>query len=87
MTIAAAVSLAENRVPHPLTIGYAAGAAILVIAGPLLNRYLGRLMLTKAGQHITDAPGHRRPWRGLLYSDPGDHSPDHAGSTNDGGTR
>ena len=86
VTIAAAVSLTANRVPHPLTIGYAAGAAILVIAGPPLNRYLGRLMLSKAGQHMTDAPGHRRPWRGLLDSDPGDHSPDHPGSTNDGRT-
>ena len=87
VTIAASVSLAEHRtVPHPLTIGYAAGAAALVIAGPLLNRYLGRLMRSKAGQHLTDAPEHRGPWRGLLDSDPGDHSADHAGSANDGGT-
>ena len=56
VTITTAVSLTANRVPHPLTIGYAAGAAILVIAGPPLNRYLGRLMLSKARQHMTDAP-------------------------------
>lgn len=87
VTIAAAASLTANRVSHPLTIGYAAGAATLVIAGPVLNRYLGGLMLSKAGQHMTDVPEHRRPWPGLLHSDPGDHSPDHAGSTNDRGTR
>ncbi len=57
VTIATAASLTANRAAHPLTIGYAAGAAILVIAGPLLNRYLGRLMLTKAGQHITTRRG------------------------------
>jgi hypothetical protein len=86
VTTAAAASLAANRVPHPLTIGYAAGAAMLVIAGPPLNRYFGRLMLSNAGQHITGAPGPRGPWRGLLSSDPGNHSPDHAGSTSNGGT-
>jgi hypothetical protein len=86
VTITAAASLTANRVPHPLTISYSAGAAILVIAGPPLNRYLGRLMLSKAGQNLIDAPGHRRPWRGLLDSDPGDQSPDHPGSASDGGT-
>jgi len=86
VTIATAASLAANRVPHPLTIGYAAGAAVLVIAGPLLNRYLGRLMLSNARQHMSDAP-QSSPWRGLLSSDPGDHSPDHADSTSDGGSR
>jgi len=85
--IAAAASLTDNRVPHPLTISYAAGAAMLVIAGPLLNRYFGRLMLRNAQQHRTGAPGQRTPWPGLLHSDPGDHSPDHARSTNDAGTR
>ena len=58
VTIAVSASLTANRVPHPLTIGYAAGAAVLVIAGPLVNRYLRRLMLSQAGQHMTDAPGH-----------------------------
>jgi hypothetical protein len=86
VTTAAAASLAANRVPHPLTIGYAAGAAMLVIAGPPLNRYFGRLMRSNARQHMTDAPGPRSPWRGLLSSDPGNHSPDHAGSTSNGGT-
>ena len=85
VTTAAAASLAANRVPHPLTVGYAAGAAMLVIAGPLLNRYFGRLMLRNARQHIADAPG-PSPWRGLLSSDPGDHSADHAGTANNGGT-
>lgn len=86
VTIAASAILADHRVPHPLTIGSAAGAAALVIAGPLLNRYFGRLMLRNARQHITDPPGPRSPWRGLLSSDPGDHSPDHAGSASGGGT-
>jgi hypothetical protein len=85
VTIATAASLTANRVPHPLTIGYGGGAAVLVIAGPPLNRYLGRLMLSKAGQHMTDAPRHPGPWLGLLHSDPADHSPEHAGSTYDGG--
>ncbi len=48
VTIATAACLAANRVPYPLTIGYAAGAAVFVIAGPLVNQYLRRLMLSKA---------------------------------------
>jgi hypothetical protein len=87
VTGAVSVSLIDHRVPHPLTIGYAAGGAALVIAGPLLNRYFRRLMLSNARQHITDAPGLGTVWPGLLSSDPGPHSTDHAGSTNHGGTR
>ena len=56
VTIATASSLAPNRVSYPLTIGYAAGAAVLVIAGPLVNRYLRKLMLSKARQQTDDAP-------------------------------
>jgi hypothetical protein len=77
---AVSVSLIDHRVPHPLTIGYAAGGAALVIAGPLLNRYFRGLMLTNARQHLTDAPEPGRPWRGLLASDPGEHSPGRGGS-------
>lgn len=51
-----AASLAAARVPHPATIGTAAGAAVIVIAGPLVNRYLGRLMLSQARQQMNDAP-------------------------------
>jgi hypothetical protein len=87
VTIATSASLTKNHVPHPLTIGYAAGAAILVIGGPLLNRYLGRLMLTRARQHIAEVPALRRPWRGLLSSEPGAHCPGPAGSTNSGDAR
>jgi hypothetical protein len=87
VTIAASASLAAHHVPHPLTVGCAAGAAAFVIAGPVLNRYFGRLMLRNAGQHITDPPDGGTPWRGLLYSDPGGHSPDRGGSTSGGGTR
>ena len=56
VTIAAAASLTAARAPYPLTIGYAAGAAVFVIAGPLVNAYLRRLMLSKAQQQIKDAP-------------------------------
>ena len=56
VTISTAASLAAARVPHPVTIGCAAGAAVLVIAGPLVNRYLRRLMLSQARQQINDAP-------------------------------
>jgi hypothetical protein len=56
VTIAAAASLVATRVPHPLTIGYAAGAAVLVIAGPLVNGYLRRLMLSQARQQMNYAP-------------------------------
>jgi hypothetical protein len=87
VTTVVSVSLIDHRVPHPLTIGYAAGAAALVIAGPLLNRYFGRLMLSNARQHITDAPDGGTPWHGLLSSDPGDHSADHLPSTGGRGTR
>ena len=41
---------------HPGTIGCAAGAAVLVIAGPLVNRYLRKLMLSQARQQISGAP-------------------------------
>jgi len=51
-----AANLAAARVPYPATIGCAAGAAVIVIAGPLVNRYLGRLMLSQARQQMNDAP-------------------------------
>ena len=51
-----AASLHAARVPYPGTIGTAAGAAVLVIAGPLVNRYLRRLMLSQARQQMNDAP-------------------------------
>ena len=56
VTISLAISLAAAHVPHPVTIGCAAGAAVLVIAGPLVNRYLRRLMLSQARQQMNDAP-------------------------------
>ena len=37
-------------------IATAAGAAVIVIAGPLVNRYLGALMLSKARRRVSDAP-------------------------------
>jgi hypothetical protein len=51
-----AASLAAAGFPYPGTIGCAAGAAVLVIAGPLVNRYLRRLMLSHIRQHVGDAP-------------------------------
>jgi hypothetical protein len=55
-TVGTAASLHAARVPYPITIGTATGAAVLVIAGPLVNRYLRRLMLTQARQQMNDAP-------------------------------
>ena len=54
--MATAASLAAAHAAHPATIGCAAGAAVLVIAGPLVNRYLRRLMLSQARQQMSDAP-------------------------------
>jgi hypothetical protein len=54
--VGTAASLAANHVSHPGTIGCAAGAAVLVIAGPLVNRYLRRLILSQARQQKNDAP-------------------------------
>jgi hypothetical protein len=54
--IGIASSLQAARVPYPITIGCAAGAAVLVITGPLVNRYMRRLMLRQARQQRTDAP-------------------------------
>ncbi len=56
VAISTAASLAAARVPYPVTIGCAAGAAVLVIAGPLVNQYVRRLMLSQARQQINDAP-------------------------------
>ena len=41
---------------HPGTIGCAAGAAMLVIAGTLLNAYARRLMLRQARQQMSGTP-------------------------------
>lgn len=54
--VGTAASLAKAHDPHPVTIGCAAGAAVLVIAGPLLNRYSRRLMLSHARQQMSGAP-------------------------------
>ena len=54
--VGTAASLAAAGDSHPATIGCAAGAAVLVIAGPLVNRYLRRLMLDQARQQMSDAP-------------------------------
>jgi predicted branched-subunit amino acid permease len=54
--ISLAISLAAAHVPHPVTIGCAAGAAVLVVTGPLVNRYVRRLMLRQAWQQRTGAP-------------------------------
>jgi hypothetical protein len=53
--ISIAASLAANHVHYPATIGCAAGAAVLVIAGPLVNAYSRRLMLSQARQQLNDA--------------------------------
>ena len=51
-----AASLHAAHLRYPGTIGCAAGAAVIVIAGPLVNRYLRRLMLRHARQQISGAP-------------------------------
>ena len=53
--IGIAASLAAAHAPYPITIGSAAGAAVLVIVGPLVNRYARRLMLRQARQQLNDA--------------------------------
>lgn len=59
--IAATLSAAHDA--YPITIGSAAGAVVIVIGGPLVNRYLGRLMLGKARQQHGSSPqaGARTP--------------------------
>ena len=54
--VGTAINLADARDPHPVTIGCAAGAAVLVIAGPLVNRYVRRLMLSQARQQTSGTP-------------------------------
>jgi quinol-cytochrome oxidoreductase complex cytochrome b subunit len=51
-----AASLHAAGARYPGTIGCAAGAAVLVIAGPLLNRYVRELMISQAWQQISGAP-------------------------------
>jgi hypothetical protein len=55
VAIAVAASLAANHVHYPATIACAAGAAVLVIAGPLVNRYGRSVMLRQARRQLTDA--------------------------------
>ena len=54
--VGTAASLHAAHLRYPGTIGCAAGAAVLVIAGPLVNRYLRRLMLSQARQQIGGTP-------------------------------
>ena len=56
VAISIAASLAAAHFRYPVTIGCAAGAAVLVIAGPLLNRYSRRLMLSQVRRQVSDAP-------------------------------
>ena len=54
LSTAAGLHAAHFR--YPATIGCAAGAAVLVIAGTLLNAYARRLMLRQARQQISGTP-------------------------------
>jgi quinol-cytochrome oxidoreductase complex cytochrome b subunit len=56
VAIGTAASLAAAHFRYPGTIGCAAGAAVLVIAGLLLNRYMRRLMLNQVRQQMSGAP-------------------------------
>ena len=51
-----AIGLAAAHLRYPATIACAAGATVLVIAGPLVNRYLRGLMLSQARQQLSGAP-------------------------------
>jgi predicted PurR-regulated permease PerM len=51
-----AAGLHAAHLRYPATIGCAAGAAAIVIVGPLLNRYARRLMLRQARQELGDVP-------------------------------
>ncbi len=53
--VGTAASLAAAHDPYPVTIGSAAGAVVMVIAGPLLTRYTRRLMLSQARRQASDA--------------------------------
>lgn len=61
VTLGTAIGLAAARAARPATIATAAGAAVLVIAGPLVNRYLRSLMLSwpgpAAAERRTEAGG------------------------------
>lgn len=54
--VATAASLAAAHLRYPVTIGCAAGAAVFVIAGPLVNRYMRKFMLSQARQQVGGAP-------------------------------
>jgi hypothetical protein len=54
--LSTAASLHAAHLRHPGTIGCAAGAAVLVIAGPLVNRYVRKHMLSHARQQMSGAP-------------------------------
>ena len=54
--VSTAASLAAAHLRYPATIGCAAGAAVIVITGPLVNRYLRKLMLSQARQQPSGAP-------------------------------
>jgi hypothetical protein len=56
VTVFTAIALVAARVLYPVTIACAAGGAVLVIAGPLVNRYSRRLMLAQARQQMGGAP-------------------------------
>jgi hypothetical protein len=52
--VTTAASLGAAHDSDSATIATAAGAAVTIIAGPLVNRYLGALMLSNARQRISD---------------------------------
>lgn len=53
--IGTAVGLAAAHARYAITIGSVAGAVVIVIAGPLLTRYMRALMLREARRQISDA--------------------------------
>jgi hypothetical protein len=57
VTILTCVYLSGTQVSSPLTIGYAAGAAVLVIGGPLLNAYVRKVRMGNVRHDVNLAPG------------------------------
>ncbi len=54
VTIAVCAATVSTHVRFPYTIGYSAGAAVLVTIGPLINRYVRRLMTYGVRQQLNE---------------------------------
>ncbi len=55
VTIAVCAATVSTHVRIPYTIGYSAGAAVLVTIGPLINQYVRRLMTNGVRHQLNEA--------------------------------